>query len=165
VKVLFLDIDGVLNSLQYVRRVKQAGTWGIDPNTIPHLQRIVDETDCVLVLSSTWRLLHRMPYMRQLLQRKGMRYPVPLIDKTPSLQSQSEGGIWMQKVRGDEVAAWLETAQNPVESYVCLDDDGDFLPHQPLVQTNVETGLTADLASRCIDILGRKPLNTLGPQT
>lgn len=144
-RVLFLDFDGVMNSVEWAIRTKQRGIWGIDPDTVPHLQRIVDETGCDIVVSSTWRLGTMLSELRGRLIAAGMRPPVPIVDRTAYL-----GGK-----RGEEVAEWLE-AMEP-QAYVCLDDDSDFLPGQHLVKTNGQVGLTAADADRCIAILGSAP--------
>lgn len=53
-KVLFLDIDGVANC---ATTKETAGPYiGIDPKLMAKVQRIVDKTGSVVVLSSTWRL-------------------------------------------------------------------------------------------------------------
>jgi len=156
--ILFLDIDGVLNSIQSAKRRYEAGhrdsTWQIDSETIPHLQKIIDETNCTLVLSSTWRLLHSLSDMRGMLAMAGLRGTIPLRDKTPSI-SKVVGTIEYTKGRGHEIQAWIDMRQYS-GVYCCVDDDSDFLPHQPLVQTNVEVGLTAADAWRCIEILKGK---------
>jgi hypothetical protein len=140
--VLFLDIDGVLNSVQWARRVQRPGILGIDPDTIPHLQRIVDETDCDIVVSSTWRIGRQAVELREILLNAGMRSPCPVIDRTPG-----GGGF-----RGNQIAEWLENAGFDGR-FACLDDDSDFLPSQPLVQTDNQIGLTSAHADRCIAIL------------
>ena len=50
-KVIFLDIDGVLNEKgdEYAKGVK------IDMNMVKRLGRIVEETDADVVLSSSWK--------------------------------------------------------------------------------------------------------------
>jgi hypothetical protein len=65
---------------------------------------------------------------------------VPVIGETPDL-NRMENGIWVSKIRGDEVAAWL-AAHPEVTSYACVDDDADFRPDQRLVKTDVRFGLT-----------------------
>ena len=53
-KVIFLDVDGVLNT-KYSK--SRCGRFiGIDKDKVAQLKRIVDETDAEIVLSSTWRL-------------------------------------------------------------------------------------------------------------
>ena len=61
--VIFLDIDGVLNSDEYFKEVRgQSGFVEIDKNTLPILKQIVEENNAVLVLSSTWRCLDDPEY-------------------------------------------------------------------------------------------------------
>ena len=54
IKVIFLDIDGVLNSLAYDRGRKE-NNRNIDETGLPLIKRIVDETQAKIVLSSSWR--------------------------------------------------------------------------------------------------------------
>ena len=54
-KVIFLDIDGVLNSGAYDRRRNWNELTDIDESRLPLVKQIVDQTGAVIVLSSTWR--------------------------------------------------------------------------------------------------------------
>jgi hypothetical protein len=59
-KVIFLDVDGVLNSRGKwagcdLANLTDSGTR-IDPLAVARLKRIVDATDAKIVVSSTWRL-------------------------------------------------------------------------------------------------------------
>lgn len=156
---LFLDIDGVLNSHEYAK-ARQArgekGPLGIDPTAVAHLQRVVDETGCQIVLSSTWRLgpPGTLSDVRGELIAAGMRHPCPLIDRTPDLTAQHRPGsdLWMASKRGDEVKWWLDR-MGYTGPYVCIDDDSDFLPSQPLVKTTFNTGMLAEHADQCIAFL------------
>jgi hypothetical protein len=118
-KVLFLDVDGVLNS-------QRLGTPdGMRPWCVTQLARIVKESGCKIVVSSTWRaggIGETSDFHRCLLEAS-----VPgddtiqrvLIGITPDLVGNGEGA------RGDEIAAWL--GEHPdVESFVILDDDTDM---------------------------------------
>lgn len=158
--ILFLDIDGVLNSLEYAKGKEargEKGCLGIDPAAVVHLQRIVDETDCSIVLSSTWRLgpPGTLSNVRGKLVAAGMRHPCPLRDRTPDLSYKvtPEGrGLYAGVRRGEEVKHWIESHgyEGP---YCCIDDDSDFLPGQPLVKTSFNDGITAEHANRVIEIL------------
>ena len=162
--ILFLDVDGVLNSHTYIRRGGSVNcrTDGIDPEAVKHLQRIIDETDCSLILSSTWRLIHSLSDMRGKLIAKGARSPCPLRGKTTDLSSR--GGTIERHSRGLEVNAWIQSAGFKGR-FVCVDDDGDFLPGQNLVQTTFETGLTAAHAERCITLLKANAHNSILGET
>lgn len=153
--ILFLDVDGVLNSHDYIDRGGSLNcrTDGIDVEAVKHLQRIVDETNCSLVLSSTWRIIHSLADMRGRLKKAGMRSPIPLRDKTPVLDSVWKGSrLLIARIRGDEVRKWIEDS-GFTGAYVCLDDDADFHPDQPLVKTTFQHGLTASHADQCIKLL------------
>ena len=56
-KIIFLDIDGVLNSIGWVERTKGTAYEDkeIDPSKVRLLKQIIDKTDAKIVLSSTWR--------------------------------------------------------------------------------------------------------------
>ena len=60
-KVVFLDVDGVLNTAKTFERVynsfKNSGKreLEIDSFRLEYLKKITDETDAKIVLSSTWR--------------------------------------------------------------------------------------------------------------
>lgn len=164
---LFLDIDGVLNSHDYARRLGKGGILGIDPDAVKHLQRVVDETGCQIVLSSTWRLgpPGTLSNVRGKLVAAGMRSPCPLIDRTPDL-SYATGpdgkGIYRGARRGEEVKHWLD-AMGYEGPYVCIDDDSDFLEGQPLVKTKFADGMTAAHADQCIAFL--RPAPTVTPES
>lgn len=53
-KIIFLDIDGVLNSTKYDRERKQ-NDGNIDITRLALLKRLVDSTNAKIVLTSTWR--------------------------------------------------------------------------------------------------------------
>lgn len=139
-KILFLDIDGVCNSQQYAKRrymeTGKGGIMGIDPVPAKMVQRIIVETGCSVVLSSTWRLWSNS---REDVEREVCSF----IDVTKDLVSQP---------RGAEVQEWLD-GHPEVTQYAILDDDSDFLPGQHLFKTSFNTGLTDDIAQSVIDHL------------
>ncbi|MBP3534398.1 MAG: hypothetical protein J6J53_00140 [Muribaculaceae bacterium] len=53
-KLIFLDIDGVLNSYKFLQNLPE-DSFGIDNTRLPILKRITDSTDAKIVLSSSWR--------------------------------------------------------------------------------------------------------------
>lgn len=58
-KVIFLDVDGVLNSDQYFDKTKNLDIQGIeadiDIKKIELLKKAINETRARVVLSSSWR--------------------------------------------------------------------------------------------------------------
>jgi hypothetical protein len=152
-KVLFLDIDGVLNSEDWFKRSRTNGgrilvsrepyPYGhIDPLSVGVLNCIVKVTGCKIVISSTWRKSYEPEDIASILHLRGFRYTESIIGKTPSLNTQ----------RGDEVAAWLAT--HKVESFVIVDDDSDMgALSSRLVKTSFRTGLTVSEANRIVQML------------
>lgn len=144
-KILFLDIDGVCNSRAYG---EQIGTlWEvIDPATAAMVRRIVIQTGCRVVLSSTWRFY---PNCRDIVKREVCEF----IDVTPDMQKP--GQHYGVTDRGHEIKAWLDA--NPgVERYAILDDNSDMLPGQPLFKTSFDIGLTEKIADQVIKYLNYK---------
>lgn len=133
-KVLFLDIDGVLNSRSSTNF--KNNLWPIDYYMAFMVGKIKLDTGCEVVLSSSWRL-----------HPDGFRIVndtiVELFDKTPS----ALGGF-----RGEEIKSWLSDHPE-VTKYAILDDDSDFYPDQPLFKTSFESGLTEDIAKSVTDYL------------
>lgn len=140
-KLLFLDVDGVLNHRKYYEDLyKKTGTPHVlilDPDCLLRLHRIVKETGCEIVLSSTWR---NSQDARQVLLEAGVKW----VGTTPNCSD----------IRGHEVNKWLwdnASKVNDLEKWAILDDDSDFTPDQPLFQTSFANGgLTAEIAEKVI---------------
>lgn len=134
-KILFLDIDGVCNSEKSFAAHGNE-IFGIDPYMAFLVGKIVLDTQCEVVLSSSWR--HSQEGVALIEKRVTL-----LLDKT----AQSESGF-----RGNEVADWVN--QHPeVTRYAILDDDSDFHSDQPLFQTSWQEGLTEEIARKVTDYL------------
>lgn len=148
-KVLFLDIDGVCNSLEYAQRNNMNLWHATDPELVKLVRRIVDETKCKVVLSSTWRLY---PEAREVVKRDVCSF----IDCTKDMQSGAKRGV---VDRGHEVQEWLDRHPE-VTQYAILDDDADFLPDQWLFKTTFEKGITEEITEAVIAHLN-SPENVL----
>ena len=140
-KLIFLDIDGVL-----INRAACMEGFGIpDAGCVAELNKLIEDTDAAIVVSSCWRLGKTVIELRELLGKWGVRARV--IDKTPN---------HIDGVRGGEIQEWLTEYRKSrwVDSFVILDDDqdmGELLPR--LVQTNFETGLTAADCAKAKELL------------
>ena len=144
-KVIFLDIDGVLNSWAWTdkegERESFPGWNKVDPEACARLNRIVEATGAKVVISSTWRKALRLSEIRGVLAKCGAK--VDVIGATPVL--------W--KPRGLEIQSWLD-GPDDVEAFVILDDDAD-MEHLvgKLVQTSCATGLMDEHVDRAIAVL------------
>ena len=127
-KILFLDIDGVLNSRAYDCRRNWNGQTNIDETRLPLVKEIVEKTGAEIVLTSTWRrhLDGAMnacdeagEYVVSTFSKHGLR----IFSKTPDFGRGAS--------RRDEVAAWLSEHDKTVETFVILatvrSDGGSFL--------------------------------------
>ena len=76
--VLFLDIDGVLNSFEFAmssegkRESLLPDAECLDPKAVAVLQTILEQTKCLVVISSTWRLHYNAQEIANLLVHRGM---------------------------------------------------------------------------------------------
>lgn len=119
-KVIFLDVDGVLNSAMYEASCTDNCTDGyIDLSRVKLLADIVNAADAKIVLSSTWRVDWDKSselcgedgkYINQCLAMYGL----DVMDKTPFISLFSD--------RRKEILTWISHHRSEVESFVILDD-------------------------------------------
>jgi hypothetical protein len=140
-KVLFLDIDGVLNSARscvanhgYPHGFDGHNMAMFDEVAVKLIRGLCAKGGVSVVVSSAWRILHHWDDIGRNLQ-------LPTMGATPR-------GIGE---RGKEIAEWL--AEHPeVTQYAIVDDDDDMLPEQRpfFVKTNGMEGLSfADFEKLC----------------
>lgn len=159
-KVLFLDIDGVLNSAQSARfwhRNRDQKLWENElyegwegslkgylaqefcPIACQNLTMILEElSDLKIVVSSTWRIGETVESLKKILSFSDL-VSNAIISTTP---------VHRDDPRGLEIQAWLDEHKNhgkvneQVSHFVIVDDDADMehlVPH--LVQTDNRVGL------------------------
>lgn len=173
-KVVFLDVDGVLNNLNYAMEIgkgiaenklilKENPKKGMsminklyphvgntydyfDPDSVKAFNAIMEKTDAMVVVSSAWRKMHTLDELREHFLKNGMKCEDRVIDITP----RNLKGIWH---RGGEIDHWLK--EHPeVTHFVILDDNSDMGDHMPrLVQTTFEEGLQEFHLDMIFDIL------------
>lgn len=183
-KIIFLDVDGVLNGYGLgteiairICELDKSGTlrkfyrkhydiFGVHESKVKRLHRIVKSTEAKIVLSSTWR--HDWPECycdgTKLLKKLLHKYNIEVIDKTPDLSSGQ---------RGEEILYWLSKHEDDIESFVIIDDerfDIETLFSDRLVQTSYKpyirghwterTGLKHKHISQAIHILNT-PLKSI----
>ena len=74
-KIIFLDIDGVLNSERYYITVDRdrAGWNRFDPKVVSFIKKLIEELSVKLVISSSWRF-GAFPQSRHI--HKNLDYPL-----------------------------------------------------------------------------------------
>lgn len=139
--ILFLDIDGVLNSeAWYRRRTKQP--WSeeheIDPEALFLLEAVVEMSCCEVVVSSSWSIGRSLKELQSLLPA------IPIIGMTPILTTGTS--------RGAEIDMWLQAHPDSIR-FAVVDASGDIYAHQNHVRTSWKIGLTPHEARQLVSLL------------
>lgn len=133
-RIIFLDIDGVVNTLQidtspipkskykepkdgfYFDICNESDKRVSDRQAIMWLNKLCKTLKADIVISSTWRLNSLSP--EQALYNSGLALDINILGYTPWLPGQC---------RGDEIQAWLnDNLPNEDCAIVILDDDSDM---------------------------------------
>ena len=150
IKILFLDVDGVLNGENY-------GYGGVDDSLLFLLKTIIDETNCKIVLSTTWRLNQsaRATLLHFMKARADINVEDIIIGDTPSIKG---------KKRAFEIESFLNSEEF-ISHYQCTRwcaiDDLALNQHNPIfmknhfVRTNYRTGITSSDAFHVVQILNK----------
>lgn len=156
-RIIFLDVDGVLNHAAAFREQRQFGSDVLDPDCVQALTQLCvgghmhPLEAALVVLSSTWRLIPTADRLIRVVLHSHRIEVHP--DPTPGLSDQGLS-------RGAEIGAWLGAHPGVATSYVVLDDDPDAGEGHAgrIILTDFEVGgLTAGLAARAFEVL-REPL-------
>jgi hypothetical protein len=125
-KVIFLDIDGVLNCASTPNPRKFP--YVVDRKLLARFKKLVDRTGAKVVLSSTWRCDPVGVFAAK-------HWGVPFIDVCPDKP---------RSPRRREITSWL--ADHPkVTRFAVIDDEDDELDGLPLFQPSSKTGITREI--------------------
>ena len=156
-KVIFLDVDGVLNTPSSESR---CGEYiGIDDEKVEKLKKIVEKTKTEIVLISTWKKYWRkeeklkplQEYSANYLDEKLTKQGLKAIDKT----KDKADGRYLS--RGEGILEYVY--RNNVENYIILDDcqfdyDGCDLTDN-YIKTNQIEGLSEQQVKAACETLLR----------
>jgi len=136
-RIIFLDIDGVLNCKRTSNPRKLP--YIVDRALLERFTRVVARTGADVVLSSTWRYDPAGLFSAK-------HWGVPFNDVIPDMPQQP---------RRDEIMAWLK-AHGEVNRFAVLDDEDDQLDELPLFQPSAAMGLSEKMADGLTSyLLGR----------
>lgn len=150
-KVIFLDIDGVLNStrscIAFGGYPWPDSNWEwFDMVAVRLLRKLIKETGSKVVLSSSWRTTLAGDRWNQLQNFLGISF----LDRTRS--------DIMSYNRGDEIQQWINDCKEEVDAYVIIDDmePSTFHKHQQpnFIHVNHEDGFSYDNFYQAAKILG-----------
>jgi len=136
-KIVFLDIDGVLNCETTPNPRKFP--FIVDAVLLRRLERLIEIAGAQVVLSSSWRFDPAGIFSARY-------YGVPFVDTIPDLPGRP---------RSEEILAWLHDRPE-VERFIVIDDEDDGLDPLPLFQPSPRTGLTDELVRGAADYLDGK---------
>ena len=152
-KIIFLDIDGVLNSRRYDQERAPGYANKIDVTRLPLLKEIVDRTGARIVLSTSWRMYWEPDEalcapIGQDINELFAQYELSIYDKTPTISARD---------RDEEVREWLSAHNGEVESFVMLDDIafgwGDLSDHLVRTSPMIGRGLEQEHVEKAILLL------------
>lgn len=157
-KIIFLDVDGVLNDSTYTERcAKRLKKLNLSPSlmnfervpfnprSLKNLQKIVLKTGAEIVLHSTWR---RYEIEYGVLVARLAEYGIKVKDKTEDLLVSSK------MIEISTYIAKLNAKESTPIRFAILDDTDVGLPN--LVKTEFKHGLTNKKAQECIEILNKE---------
>lgn len=147
-RLVFLDFDGVLNHLDFYRwRIaeREAGRptpQHFDRVCVARLNRLLERSHALVVISSSWRSGSSVLRMNHLLGSYG--FVGDIIGMTPELGR-----------RGGEIRAWLDVLPASPATFVVLDDERveGFPDHLVLTDHN-DGGLTDAKVDEALRMLG-----------
>lgn len=156
-RVVFLDVDGVLNYTLWYLDDRNPGNLNgeegdIDPLCVERINILCEKLSAKIVVSSDWRVCTNW---QSRLEKAGLKN---IIDKTPITIWGTYGKTY-HFTRGEEIQMWLE-AHLSVKNYVIIDDREDMCSYQinHFVKINPYRGLTDEDLEKAFEILNNPNL-------
>lgn len=158
-RILFLDIDGVLNSADWVHTrphiacdlCERNACW-FDPACVERINKVIATTDARIVVSSSWRVGRTVSELRAIL--RGHDVVAEIISATPGT-FMLPSGAWSK--RGNEIQAWLDDSRidpRNITSFAIVDDDSDMAGlHSRFVQTSWASGIQDEHVEKLCQLL------------
>lgn len=133
-KIIFLDIDGVLNK----NRAHQEGAFEVvnylNPESVARINRIIERTGAGVVVTSTWRIGKRRVELQEAFVKNG--FAGTIAGMTPNEGCKHPGLECNQGHRGAQIRQWLEEhaeIDRAPERFVIIDDSSDMIPYLHLL--------------------------------
>jgi hypothetical protein len=164
-KIIFLDIDGVLNSWQngyyFGNRINKLneGTGKCEdelcPICVSNLNILMESCEDVdIVISSTWRQTFDIETLKNIFRRANFLYPEKIIDYTDTDKKFSQE---FGSARAEQIKRWLEK-NDSVDRYAVLDDC--YLPIDNFFHVDQRIGLDWHTANKVRSHFGGKQFGT-----
>lgn len=166
-KVVFLDIDGVLNSNYWndSHQMEISNGECIDETKVELFAQIIEKTGAVIVMHSGWRFWfddQLKPTRKGASNLVGMlsKYHLGIYDKTPDFTTEEiRKTRKFSLVKAKEIFAWLGS-HTEATNYLVIDDldlhNDELRKHQ--IRTDSAVGLTESDVENSIRILNEDSL-------
>ena len=155
-KLIFLDVDGVLNYGGCKSRAP-SGCLGIEEEKVKLLRKIIDKTGAIVILTSTWKTEWFPTAFISELTKDGQYLEKELAKHNVFIRAKTEDPSWSQ--RGIGIIDFLNNWSEPVESFVIIDDESfDFNKvgiKNRHVKTSFADGLLPDHVKQAVNILNQ----------
>lgn len=166
-KIIFLDFDGVINSVRSVvadqkcvnalnaKHAILAGNTivsGFDPVAVKLIQQIMRKTDAYIVVSSAWRRAITLNDIRQIFHTE-FGWPGGEDERIIGVTGRRDDGH-----RGTEIQEWIDDHTVGIRNfqYIIVDDSYDFhdYQHKRFIQTDPYNGFSYEDYGKALELLG-----------
>ena len=154
--IIFLDVDGVLNSKEKLIKVynethtaHSGYSYPFDENCLNNLQILINKTESKLVIISSWRK-----------SKEGKRNLVKVLEEYKLDKEVIGYTPILNSPRSIEIKAYLNNCNLQRPNFIILDDEssdlGDLISY--LVKTDSEVGLTSKNVEEAVIKLNRQSI-------
>ena len=159
--VIFLDVDGVLNSKFWDNEHQREISEGkyVDVDSVKLFSKLVKKTDAKVILHSGWRFWFddemkpnraEAKFFVDVMKKEG----VFISGVTPDLTTEEiRKAKKFSLVKADEILQWLK--DNPTDNWLVIDDldlhNSEIASHQ--IKTDAEVGLTENDVEKALNLL------------
>jgi Swiss Army Knife RNA repair-like protein len=127
-KILFLDIDGVM--VLDPHKGQDEGIHGHDPfykPSVESLNHIISATNCEIVMTSGWRRFFDLEQIREIFQWNGVqKTPIAFTQDYNGHEKQLPPGKEIEMLRCGEIMSWLASHDAIGRFAWCAVDDMDL---------------------------------------
>ena len=163
-KILFLDFDGVVNTIYFDENGK--GDYGSPSDNkvnnwqaICWLNELYEKVPYSIVVTSCWRIGRTNKELTDILYNSGLNKDIEILGKTVQLNSHKRDycfnifGHWFTKhtTRGREIDYWINSFNNlpddlpikdkhTIDDFIILDDDADMWKYKKHLIKTTQNG-------------------------
>jgi hypothetical protein len=156
-KIIFLDIDGViattkqfLLSKKSKTYIKEYDVYPFDKGCVEILNEIIDRTDAQIIISSDWQMYYNLDQLKDIFKING-------VSRLPLDVTGLEGDeILIEEERAYNIKNYYMKNQKLIDKYVVIDDLSlhNYIPESNFFQTKPDEGLKqCDLKNKIIKFL------------